>query len=57
MRKLALTLGALALTLALVTGAAGTRPFGDHPPPPPPKPHEDPAKKKTTPAPQHEDAK
>ena len=58
MSKLALTLGALALTLVLVTGATGTLPFGDHPPPPPPKPHEDPtapAKKKTTP--KHEDAK
>lgn len=55
MRKLALTLGALALTLALVTGAAGTGPFGDHPPPPPTKPHEDPKKKKAKPAPKHED--
>jgi hypothetical protein len=57
MSKLALTLGALALTLVLVTGATGTRPFGDHPPPPPPKPHEDPTPKKkpTKPAPKHED--
>lgn len=57
MRKAALTLGALALTLALVSGATGTLPFGDHPPPPPPKPHEDPKakpkpKKKAAP---HED--
>lgn len=57
MRKLALTLGALALTLALVTGATGTGPLGDHPPPPPPKPHEDPPAKKKKAAPKHEDAK
>jgi hypothetical protein len=37
-RKLALTLGALALTLALVTGAAGTKPGAQPPPFPPPPP-------------------